>query len=64
MTDTVDEFSFLPAQAAEAGISPVPSVRRRSLSLPDGRFAAMPYYAGHLAFVFNEEALDERGSEF
>ncbi|MFT3974069.1 MAG: extracellular solute-binding protein [Amaricoccus sp.] len=28
-----------------------------SLSLPDGRFAAMPYYAGHLAFVFNEETL-------
>lgn len=34
-----------------------------SLSLPDGRFAGMPYYAGHLAFLYNGEALDEAGIE-
>lgn len=34
-----------------------------SLSLPDGRFAAMPYYAGHLAFVYNEEAVSKAGVE-
>lgn len=34
-----------------------------SLSLPDGRFAGMPYYAGHLAFLYNEEALAENGVE-
>lgn len=32
-----------------------------SLSLPDGRFAAMPYYAGHLAFMYNSEALEQAG---
>lgn len=33
-----DEFSFLPAQAADAGIGgPLPSVRRVSLTLDDGR---------------------------
>ncbi|WP_425049745.1 ABC transporter substrate-binding protein [Psychromarinibacter sp. S121] len=34
-----------------------------SLSLPDGRLAAMPYYAGHLAFMYNEDALAEAGLE-
>lgn len=34
-----------------------------SLSLPDGRFAAMPYYAGHLTFVYNAEALSGAGIE-
>ncbi|MAQ83083.1 MAG: sugar ABC transporter substrate-binding protein [Maritimibacter sp.] len=34
-----------------------------SLSLPDGRLAAMPYYAGHLAFMYNAEALEQAGLE-
>lgn len=34
-----------------------------SLSLPDGRFAAMPYYAGHIAFLYNEETLSTTGTE-
>ena len=34
-----------------------------SLSLPDGRFAAMPYYAGHLAFMNNEEHLERAGMD-
>jgi len=32
-----------------------------SLSLPDGRFAAMPYYAGHIAFLYNKETLEQTG---
>lgn len=33
-----DEFSFLPAQMTAAGLSgPTPTVRRRTLDLPDGR---------------------------
>lgn len=37
MTD-VDEFSFLPAQAADAGLDvPIPRGERLSLTLPDGR---------------------------
>lgn len=32
-----------------------------SLSLPDGRFAGMPYYAGHLAFLYNSETLEQAG---
>ncbi len=36
--DQVDEFSFLPEQAAEAGIdAPIPHVERLSLTLGDGR---------------------------
>ncbi len=45
-------------EAIKEGIFPV---SLDSLSLPDGRFAALPYYAGHLAFVFNEEALTQNG---
>nr|WP_274637905.1 alpha/beta hydrolase [Microbacterium bovistercoris] len=38
MTDDFDEFSFLPAQSAENGLDgPVPTGRRLSLALPDGR---------------------------
>lgn len=38
MTDPIDEFSFLPAQAADAGIDgPIPRGERVSLTLPDGR---------------------------
>jgi pimeloyl-ACP methyl ester carboxylesterase len=36
--DAFDEFSFLPAQAESLGLTgPLPSVARRSLTLPDGR---------------------------
>ena len=34
-----------------------------SLSLPDGRLAGMPYYSGHLAFLYNGETLDETGTD-
>lgn len=38
MSEPTDEFSFLPEQAAEAGIdAPVPRGERLSLPLPDGR---------------------------
>ncbi|MFB7893240.1 alpha/beta fold hydrolase [Microbacterium sp. NPDC056044] len=38
MSDPIDEFSFLPEQAAEAGIpAPVPRGDRLSLTLADGR---------------------------
>jgi pimeloyl-ACP methyl ester carboxylesterase len=38
VTDGFDEFSFLPAQAADIGVTaPLPSVRRESIALPDGR---------------------------
>lgn len=44
----------------KAGMYPV-SVE--SLSLPDGRFAAMPYYAGYNSFIYNEEHLSKAGIE-
>ncbi|MCB1835789.1 MAG: extracellular solute-binding protein [Geminicoccaceae bacterium] len=34
-----------------------------SLSLPDGRLAGMPYYSGHLAFLYNGETLDNTGTD-
>lgn len=38
MNEPVDEFSFLPTQAADAGITgPVPRGERLTLELPDGR---------------------------
>jgi pimeloyl-ACP methyl ester carboxylesterase len=38
ISDSFDEFSFLPAQAADNSIpGPLPTVRRLSLALPDGR---------------------------
>lgn len=37
VSDPFDEFSFLPAQASELGLERVPSVRRRTFALPDGR---------------------------
>ncbi|MDN3494554.1 alpha/beta hydrolase [Planococcus sp. APC 4015] len=38
MDDPIDEFSFLPEQAADIGIAgPLPRVERRTLTLPDGR---------------------------
>lgn len=38
MSDPIDEFSFLPEQAADAGIDgPLPRGERLTLTLPDGR---------------------------
>lgn len=48
--DGVDEI--------KAGLYPA---SLNSLSLPDGRFAGMPYYAGHIAFLYNKEVLEENG---
>ncbi len=37
-SDTLDEFSFLPEQATELGLTdPLPAVRRLVMTLPDGR---------------------------
>ena len=33
-----------------------------SLSLPDGKLAGLPYYAGHNAFIYNEEHLSKSGA--
>lgn len=44
--------------AIKAGMFPV-SVQ--SLSLPDGKLAGMPYYAGYNSFVYNEEHLSKAG---
>ena len=45
MTDLpFDEFSFLSAQAAEIGAGRVPPVRRRRVSLPDGRSVSALQY--------------------
>lgn len=38
----------------KAGLYPV---SLKSLSLPDGKLAGLPYYAGHNAFIYNEEHL-------
>lgn len=46
MSDPVDEFSFLPEQAAEAGIRPpLPRGERLSLALADGRTLSALRYA-------------------
>ena len=38
VTEPIDEFSFLPEQAADAGIEgPLPRGERLSLDTPDGR---------------------------
>lgn len=42
--DTVDEFSFLAALAAEIGAGPVPPVERRDRALPDGRHVSALRY--------------------
>src|ERR1700744_157843 len=44
--------------AIKAGMFPV-SVQ--SMSLPDGKLAGLPYYAGHNAFIYNEEHLQKAG---
>lgn len=46
VSDPIDEFSFLPEQAAEAGIDgPVPRGERLSLTLADGRTLSALRYA-------------------
>ncbi|MEU1972415.1 alpha/beta hydrolase [Microbacterium sp. NPDC019599] len=45
MSDPADEFSFLPDQAADAGIDgPVPHGERLTLALPDGRVLSSLLY--------------------
>ncbi|SNB77683.1 multiple sugar transport system substrate-binding protein [Arboricoccus pini] len=41
-------------EAIKAGLYPVCV---KSLSLPNGKLAGLPYYAGHDAFIYNEEHL-------
>ncbi len=43
-TTPFDEFSFLPAQAADIGATAIPPVRRRTASLPDGRTVSALQY--------------------
>jgi len=55
----VRDLEGLPdIEAIKAGMFPV-SVR--SMSLPDGKLAGLPYYAGHNAFIYNEEHLARAG---
>ncbi|WP_345801983.1 alpha/beta hydrolase [Microbacterium sp. AZCO] len=54
MSDPTDEFSFLPEQAADAGIDgPVPRAERVFLTLPDGRtLSALRYGDGSPEVTF------------
>ncbi|GAA2004622.1 alpha/beta fold hydrolase [Microbacterium ulmi] len=54
MTEPVDEFSFLPAQASDWGIpGPVPRGERLSIALPDGRtLSALRYGDGPPVVTF------------
>ena len=55
----VRDLEGLPGiDAIKAGMFPV-SVQ--SMSLPDGKLAGLPYYAGHNAFIYNEEHLTKAG---
>ena len=57
--DWTRDLEGLPGvDAIKAGLYPVALA---SLSLPDGKFAGLPYYAGHEAFVYNEEHLSKAG---
>ncbi|MEN2737982.1 alpha/beta hydrolase [Microbacterium sp. X-17] len=44
--DVFDEFSFLPAQAAELGVTAIPRAERLDLALPDGRTLSALRYGG------------------
>lgn len=44
----------------KAGMFPV---NVESMSLPDGRLAGLPYYAGYLTFIYNEAKVEEGGIE-
>ncbi|MDQ0392917.1 ABC transporter substrate-binding protein [Labrys monachus] len=57
--DWTRDLEGLPdIDAIKAGMFPV-SVE--SMSLPDGKLAGLPYYAGHNAFIYNEEHLQKAG---
>jgi len=51
--DMDDEFQFLPAQAAQLGLSAAPTVRRLTHALPDGRIiSALRYGEGSPVVTF------------
>lgn len=54
MSEPIDEFSFLPRQAADFGIDgPLPRAERLSMSLPDGRtLSALRYGEGDPVVTF------------
>ena len=55
----IRDLEGLPGiDAIKAGMFPV-SVQ--SMSLPDGKLAGLPYYAGHNSFIYNEEHLSKAG---
>ncbi len=57
--DWTRDLEGLPdIEAIKASMYPVAVT---SLSLPDGKIACMPYYAGHEAFIYNEEHLQKAG---
>jgi multiple sugar transport system substrate-binding protein len=57
--DWTRDLEGLPdVDAIKAGMFPV-SIQ--SMSLPDGKLAGLPYYAGHNAFIYNEEHLQKAG---
>ncbi|CAM5762789.1 hypothetical protein LMIY3S_00596 [Labrys miyagiensis] len=57
--DWARDLDGLPdLDAIKEGMFPV-SVQ--SMSLPDGKLAGLPYYAGHNAFIYNEEHLQKAG---
>jgi multiple sugar transport system substrate-binding protein len=57
----VRDLEGLPGiDAIKAGLFPV-SIQ--SMSLPDGKLAGLPYYAGHNSFIYNEESLTKAGAQ-
>jgi multiple sugar transport system substrate-binding protein len=57
--DWTRDFEGLPdIDAIKAAMFPVAVT---SLSLPNGKIAGLPYYAGHNAFIYNEEHLQKAG---
>jgi multiple sugar transport system substrate-binding protein len=55
---TRDLEGLADLDAIKASMFPV-SIQ--SMSLPDGKLAGLPYYAGHNAFIYNEEHLQKAG---
>jgi multiple sugar transport system substrate-binding protein len=57
--DWTRDFDGLPdIETIKAAMYPVAVA---SLSLPNGKIAGLPYYAGHNAFIYNEEHLQKAG---
>lgn len=55
----IRDLEGLPGvDAIKSGLLPV---SLDSLSLPDGKLGGLPYYAGHNAFIYNEEHLSKAG---